>query len=60
MLQRQNVKAVSNQIDIEDIVYSKYAPVSFHSIACMLISVNVTIYRIVPVTRGIKVVVFIA
>ena len=51
MLQRQIVKALGNPIDIEDIVCSKYADVSFHSISCMLISVNVTIYRIIPVQR---------
>jgi hypothetical protein len=46
MLQRrQIVKAVANQIDIENLPYAKYAITSFHSIARILISVNVTIYR---------------
>ena len=48
ILQRQIVKALGKQIDIEDIVYSKYAVVSFHSITWMLISVIVTIYRTIP------------
>ena len=48
ILQRQIVKALGKQIDIEDIVYSKYAVVSFHSITWMLISVIVIIYRTIP------------
>ena len=45
MLQRQIVKALGSKIGIEDRVCIKYAGTSFHSIGCMLISVNVTIYR---------------
>ena len=46
MLQRQIViKALGTRIGIEELVCIKYAGTSFHSIACMLISVNVTIYR---------------
>jgi hypothetical protein len=35
VLQRRQIviKAVGNQIDIEDIVCSKYAAITFHSIA---------------------------
>jgi hypothetical protein len=32
-------------MDIEDLIGSKHPAVSFHSIAWMIISVNVTIYR---------------
>jgi hypothetical protein len=42
---RQIVKAVDNQIDIEDTVYTKDAVTSFHSIAWMLMSVIVTTKR---------------
>ena len=46
MLQRQIViKAFGTQIDIEDLVCIKYAGTSFHSLAWMLVSINVTIYR---------------
>ena len=52
MLQRrQIVKSLGNDIDIEDPVYAKDATTSFLSIAWMLISVNVTIYRTVPIQR---------
>ena len=45
MLQRQIVvKALGKEIDIEDVLWIKYAITSFHSIG-LLISVNVTIYR---------------
>ena len=46
LLQRRQIviKAVGNQIDIEDIVGSKYAAITFHSIAWISISINVTIY----------------
>ena len=45
MLQRQ-IKALGSRIDIEDPEYRKCdAITSFHSIGCMLRSVNVTIYR---------------
>jgi hypothetical protein len=50
MLQlRQIVK--SRGKDIEDPVCVKYAIASFHSIAWIIISVNVTIYRTVPIQR---------
>ena len=46
MLQRQIIKALGSRIDIEDPEYRKCdAITSFHSIGCMLRSVNVTIYR---------------
>ena len=46
ILQRQIVKGLGNQIDIEDPVYTKYAGTSFQSIVWMLISSNiVTINR---------------
>jgi hypothetical protein len=44
MLQGQIVKDLGNQIDIEGPDGMKYAITSFHSIAWLLISVNVTIY----------------
>jgi hypothetical protein len=52
MLQRQIViKTLGTRIGVEDLVCIKYAGTSFHSIAWMLISVNVTIYRTVPIQR---------
>jgi hypothetical protein len=52
MLQRQIVvKALGKQIDIEDPAYTKYTIVSFLPIGWMLMSVNVTIYRTVPIQR---------
>ena len=46
MLQRrQIVKALGKQIDVEDPDGMNYASTSFHSIAWMVISVKVTIYR---------------
>ncbi len=39
------VKALGNQIDIEDTIYAKYTTISFQSITCILISIIVTIYR---------------
>jgi hypothetical protein len=49
MLQRQIViKALGTRIGIEDLVCIKYAGTSFHFLDCILISVNVTIYRTVP------------
>jgi hypothetical protein len=42
---RQIVKISGKQMDIEDLIGSKHPAVSFHSIAWMIISVNVTIYR---------------
>jgi hypothetical protein len=47
MLQRQIVKFLGKQIDIEDPAYTKYAGTSFQSIIWIFISVNVTIYRTV-------------
>jgi hypothetical protein len=43
--QRHIVKASGKQIDIQYLVGTKYAITSFHYIARILISVNVTIYR---------------
>jgi hypothetical protein len=49
LLQRRIVKTLGKQqIDIEYLVFIKYAITSFHSIDWMIISVNVTIYRTVP------------
>jgi hypothetical protein len=45
--QRQIIKAVGKQSDIGDLVCTKYAIESFHSISWMLIYVIVTIYRTV-------------
>jgi hypothetical protein len=44
-MQRQIIKTLSNQIDIEDPAYRKYAITDFHSIVWMFIVVIVTIYR---------------
>ena len=46
--QRQINKVVGNQIDLEDLVGTKYSDVSFHSIVWVLISVIVTINRTEP------------
>jgi len=51
MLQRQIIKELGNQIDAKDPLYIKYAITGFHFIAWTLISVNVTIYRTVPIQR---------
>jgi hypothetical protein len=49
MLQRQIIKGLGNQIDIEDPIYMKHAITGFHYIVWMLISsIIVTIYRTVP------------
>jgi hypothetical protein len=45
MLQRQIVKALGSQINIENPVFVKYAIISFHSIVWILISVIVAINR---------------
>jgi hypothetical protein len=45
MLQRQIVKDLSKQIDIEDLAYRNYAGRSFQSIVWMLIFDIVTIKR---------------
>jgi hypothetical protein len=53
MLQRQIiVKALGSRIDVEDLVCIKYVGTSFHSIGCMLISVNVTIYRTIALPES--------
>ena len=44
-MQRQNVKGLVNQIDIENLERIKYADTSFHSISWILISIVVTINR---------------
>jgi len=49
--QRQIVKALGNQINTKDPLYIKYAITGFHSTAWMIIYVNVTIYRTVPIER---------
>jgi hypothetical protein len=54
--QRQIVSTVDNQIEIEDLVCTKYASTSFHSIDWMIISVNVTIYRTI-LLQSMKVIV---
>jgi hypothetical protein len=51
MLQRQIIKALGNQIDIEHLVCTNYAITYFHSIVWMFIAVIVTIYRTVPIER---------
>jgi hypothetical protein len=51
MLQRQIVKSLGKQIDIEDPGGKKYVITSFHSITWMLISVNVTIHMTVPILQ---------
>jgi hypothetical protein len=45
--QRQIVKALGKQINIEDPICVKYATTSFHYLDWLLISVNVTTYRTV-------------
>ena len=53
MLQRQLViKALGTRIGIEDFVCIKYAGTSFHFLDCMLISVNVTIYRTISLPES--------
>jgi hypothetical protein len=52
MLQRRQIGSeIGNQIDKEDLAYRKDAGTSFHSIAWIFISLNVTIYRTVPIER---------
>ena len=60
MLQRQIVKVLGNQIDVEYLLFIKYTIAGFQNIARMLISVNVTIYRTVPLQKISKVVIVIA
>jgi hypothetical protein len=50
-MQRQIIKTLGNQIDIEDPAYRKYASTSFQSIVWMLIFEIVTINRTVPIQR---------
>ena len=51
MLQQRQivVKALGNQIDTKDPLYTKYAITGFQSIVWIPISVNVTIYRTVSI-----------
>jgi hypothetical protein len=52
MLQRQLViKAFVTQLDIEDLVRTKYTITHFHFITLMWVSVNVTIYGTVLIQR---------
>ena len=52
MLQRQIVvKALVKQIDTEDLAFTKYAITSLHSIAWILTSINVTIYRTIALPQ---------
>jgi hypothetical protein len=56
MLQRQIViKALGTRIGIEDLVCIKYAGTSFHFLDCMLISVNVTIYRTITLSESYEI-----
>jgi hypothetical protein len=51
--QRQIViKTLGNQIDTEDPAFTKYAVASFLPIAWILISVNVTIYRTITLSKS--------
>jgi hypothetical protein len=53
MLQRQIViKALGKQINIEDLVCTKYAISNFHSKAWVFISANVTIYRTIALPES--------
>jgi hypothetical protein len=54
LLQRQIVKALGKQTDIEDSEGMKFAFTRFHSIAWMTISVNVTIYRTNTLSQGFQ------
>ena len=53
---RQIVKALVNQVNVEDPLCTKYASTSFHSIDWMIISVNVTVYRTI-LLQSMKVIV---
>ena len=53
MLQRQIVKGLGKQI--EDALYMKYAIISFHSMAWMIIFVNVTIYRTISLPESYEI-----
>jgi hypothetical protein len=50
--QRQIVKSLDNQINVEDPRRRKYAIIYFHSILWILIYVIVTIYRTVPLQKS--------
>ena len=54
MLQRQIVKELGKQIDIEYQIGIKYAIINFHSITWMRVSVIVTIYRNVVASSEIS------
>jgi hypothetical protein len=51
MLQRQIIKAIGKQIEIEDPLGTKYAITSFDYIAKIFISIIVTINRTAPIQR---------
>ena len=51
MLQRQIVKSLDNQIDVEDPGRRKYAITRIYLIAWIFISINVTLYRTAPLQR---------
>jgi hypothetical protein len=51
MLQTEVVKAVGNQIDIEDPTFTKYPITTLHHIALIFISIIVTINRTIPLQR---------
>ena len=52
MLQRQIVvKALVKQIDTEGPALTKYAIVSYNSIALILISISITIYRTIALPQ---------
>jgi hypothetical protein len=53
MLQQRQivVKGFGTRIDIEDLVRIRYAGTSFHFIAWIFISINVTIYRTITIQK---------
>jgi hypothetical protein len=51
-MQRQIVKGLGNQIDIEDPAYTKYAGTSFQTIVWILIFDIVTIYRTIALPES--------
>jgi hypothetical protein len=53
LLQRQIVSTVDNQLD-KDPVGTEYVTTSFHFIAWIFISVNVTIYRTNTLPQGFQ------
>jgi hypothetical protein len=52
MLQRQIVKGLGKQIDIEDLAYRKYVITDFHSVVWMFIAIIVTIYRTITLSES--------